>query len=277
MKDIIFTAARGGPLLQCVREQLPDVPAGKSKSWLEHRQISVDGVVTSRFDFPLREGQSVRIGLSARGTSGCPLPILYEDETLFAVDKPAGLLTVATDREKERTAYRAVHDGGVEPLFVVHRLDRGTSGVLLFARTREAKEALQSSWDDKVEREYLAICEGVFERKTGRLDTLLRETAAHVMYSAPTGVRAVTNYEVTAESSRYSLLRVRIETGRKNQIRAHLSELGHPVAGDKKYGAKSDPFRRLGLHAGVLAVTHPVTGRPVRIEAPAPKILRLPK
>lgn len=277
MKDIIFTAEHDGKLLECVRERLKDIPAGKSKSWLEHRLISVDGVVSSRFDFPVKAGQTLRIGASGKGVCHCPLEILYEDEALFAVNKPAGLLTVASDSEKEKTAYRAVHDSGVEPLFVVHRLDKDTSGVLLFARSAEMRDALQESWDEKVGREYIAVCEGVFEEKSGRIETFLRETSTHMMYSAPSGIRAVTNYVVTAENAKYSLLRVNLETGRKNQIRTHMKELGHPVAGDKKYGAKTDPLKRLALHARALTITHPVTGLPLRIEAPTPKLLHLPK
>lgn len=277
MKDIIFTVEHEGGLLQCVRECLTDIPAGKSKSWLEHRQISVDGVVTSRFDYPVKVGQTVQIHASSQGVCDCPLEILYEDEVLLAVNKPAGLLTVASDTEKEKTAFRMVRDSGISPLFVVHRLDRDTSGVLLFARSAEIRDTLQNSWDEHVGREYLAICEGVFEQKSGRIDTFLRETSTHLMYSAPSGARAITNYEVTAENAKYSVLRINLQTGRKNQIRAHMKEQSHPVAGDKKYGAKTDPFKRLALHARVLTVMHPVSGRELRVEAPVPKLLKLPK
>lgn len=277
MKDIIFTAEHDGGLLECVRERLKDIPSGKSKSWLEHRLISVDGVVSSRFDHPVKAGQTVCIRASGKGIADCPLEILYEDEVLFAVNKPAGLLTVASDSEKEKTAFRMVRDSGAQPLFVVHRLDKDTSGVLLFARSAEIRDALQSNWDEHVGREYTAVCEGVFEQKSGRIESFLRETSTHMMYSAPSGQLAVTNYEVVSENAKYSLLRVSLETGRKNQIRTHMKELGHPVAGDKKYSAKTDPFKRLGLHARKLTITHPVTGRPLCIEAPVPKLLRLPK
>ncbi len=277
MNDIIFTADTDGALLKTVRAKLADVPSGKCKSWLEHRLISVDGVITSRYDFGVRAGQTIRIRASARGTGGCPLEILYEDDALLAVNKPAGLLTVATDREKERTAFRLIYDSGVDPLFVVHRLDRDTSGVLLFARSAEIRDTLQNSWDKHVGREYIAICEGVFDEKSGRIDTLLSETAAHVMYSSDSGVRAITNYEVTSENSAYSMLRVTLETGRKNQIRAHMSELMHPIAGDKKYGAKTDPLGRLGLHAHSLTVTHPLTGKPICITASVPRHFYLPR
>ncbi len=277
MKDIQFTAPHDEALLACVREQLAGTPAGKCKSWLEHRLISVDGVVTSRFDYPVSAGQCVCIRLAAHGTGDCPLEILYEDRLLLAVNKPEGLLSVATDTERERTAYRMIHDSGTEEIFVVHRLDRDTSGVLLFARSAAVRDALQASWDERIGREYTALCEGVFAQKSGRVETLLSETANHVMYSAKNGLRAVTNYTVTSENDSFSLLRVTLETGRKNQIRAHMLELGHPVVGDKKYGARTNPLGRLGLHARVLTLPHPVTGAPLRIEAPLPRLFRLPK
>jgi 23S rRNA pseudouridine1911/1915/1917 synthase len=277
--DIVFEASADGGLLECVRRELAGLPGGKAKSFLEHRLISVDGLVTSKYDFPVRRGQTIRIRQSGGGSYASPLEVLYEDDDLLAVNKPAGLLTVSTDTEKERTAYRLLKDSGVGPIFVVHRLDRDTSGVLLFAKSAEMRDELQRGWEKTRRREYLAICEGVFAEKSGRCDTLLRESSAHVVYSAPygDGRRAVTNYEVIKENARYSFLRVLIETGRKNQIRVHMKELGHPVVGDKKYGAAGNPLKRLGLHASCLEIIHPRTGAPVTIKAAPDRAFRLPK
>jgi 23S rRNA-/tRNA-specific pseudouridylate synthase len=132
--------------------------------------------------------------------------------------------------------------------------------------------------DSDKRREYLAVCEGVFSEKSGRCDTLLRETAAHVVYSASygEGLRAVTNYEVIKENAKYSYLRVLIETGRKNQIRVHMKEIGHPIVGDKKYGATGNPLKRLGLHASCLEITNPRTGAPISIKAAPDRGFRLP-
>jgi len=205
--------------------------------------------------------------------------IIFEDKVLLAVNKPAGLLSVATDTEKERTAYRLLKPGREGRLFVVHRLDRDTSGVLLFAKSREIKEQLQNSWEETaLLREYLAICKGIFKQKQGRCDTILRENSAHQVYSVShgEGKRAVTNYEVLRENENWSLVRLTLETGRKNQIRVHMSELGHPVAGDKKYGASGNPLGRLGLHASRLDILHPITHSPITLTAKYDKRFHLP-
>ncbi len=277
--DIIFKVTNPGGLLDCVKLEQPGLAAGKAKSFLEHRLISVDGVVTTKFNFPVQAGQTIRISREQSGTYECPLEILYEDDVLLAVNKPAGLLTVASDTEKEKTAYRLLSDSGAAPIFVVHRLDRDTSGVLLFAKSAEIRETLQNDWDNVSRREYHAICQGVFAEKSGRCDTLLRETATHLVYSASygDGKRAITNYQVVKENSKYSYLHIQIETGRKNQIRVHMKELSHPVVGDKKYGATGSPLGRLGLHASLLEITHPVTGKSLSIVCPPERSFRLPK
>ncbi|MPM46628.1 tRNA pseudouridine synthase C [bioreactor metagenome] len=205
--------------------------------------------------------------------------IIYEDKVLLAVNKPAGLLSVATDTEKERTAYRLLKPGREGRLFVVHRLDRDTSGVLLFAKSQEIKDALQKNWEETaLLREYLAVCEGVFTEKKGRCDTILRENSVHQVYSVSSGEgkRAITNYEVLRENGRWSLVRITLETGRKNQIRVHMRELGHPVAGDKKYGASGNPLGRLGLHASRLDILHPITHSPISLTAKYDKRFHLP-
>jgi len=278
--DIVFEVKEDGGLLDCVKKALTGYPSGKAKSFLEHRMISVDGTVTSKFDFSVRRGQTIRIKQTIVTSFLSPLPIIYEDDALLAVNKPSGLLSVANENEKEKPAIRLMRDSGVEPLYVVHRLDRDTSGVLLFAKNAEMQDKLKNTWDEIVtKREYLAICEGVFAEKHGRRESLLRETAEHYVYSAKygEGKLAVTNYEVLRENSRYSYLRVLIETGRKNQIRVHLNELGHPIVGDKKYGAHGSPLGRLGLHASLLELTHPVTGSTLAIKALAESRFRLPK
>ena len=160
-------------------------------------------------------------------------------------------------------------------IFVVHRLDRDTSGVVVFAKDPVIKEALQEKWDELVTyRGYYAIAEGKMEEPAGRLTSWLKETRTHIVYSsrkAGDGKPAVTNYEMIRQNPDYSFLRVWLETGRKNQIRVQLSELGHPVTGDKKYGAKRDPLKRLGLHAWKLELTHPFTGKRLDLIAEPPQ------
>lgn len=279
VSDYIFAAEEDAKLLEYVKKKMNHTPKGKVKSYLEHRQISVDGVITSQFDYPVKRGQIIQICPAGRNLPASSLEILYEDDVLLAINKPAGLLSVASDTEKEKTAYRLLKESLEGPIFVVHRLDRDTSGVLLFSKNAEIRDELQSHWDQTLRREYLAICEGIFEKKQGRCDTYLKETASHLVYSTHSGngKRAVTSYEVLKENSRYSLLRIFIETGRKNQIRVHMKELSHPVVGDKKYGAKGSPLGRLGLHASVLEIIHPLTQKPLVLEAKPDRKFILPR
>lgn len=281
MKDILYTikVEQDGKLLETARRALRGLPSGKVKSFLEHRQISVDGVVTTKFDYPVRCGQEILIRRADLKRTACPLKILYEDDDLLAVAKPAGMLTVATETEREHTVWRILKDCGIGPVYVVHRLDRDTSGVLLLAKSAEIRDRLQENWDSTLRREYNAICEGVFEQRSGVCDSFLAENSAHIMYSSPDGrgKRAITRYRVIRTNGSYSQVLVNIETGRKNQIRVHMKELGHPVVGDKKYGAHGNPLRRLGLHASLLEIIHPRTGQPLAISCPPDRGFRLPK
>ncbi len=276
-KDIVLKVNEDGELLKFLYAALSSQPKGKVKSYLEHRQVLVNGIVTTKFNLPLEAGDEVRVSLSEGSVKPHGIDIIYEDSDFVAVNKPAGLLTV-TDGERIHTAYSKLSESRKGEIFVVHRLDRDTSGVLLFAKKREFCTLLQESWNDLVYlREYTAICEGVFERKKGRCDTLIAENAVHVMYSSSTGKRAITDYEVARENENYSLVKVRLLTGRKNQIRVHMKELGHPVVGDKKYGSTQNPIGRLGLHASALGFTHPVTGKEIIIRAKSERKFTLPK
>ena len=277
-KDIVFKAAADGELLAILRSELSNMPSGSVKSAMEHRLVSVDGVTTTKYNFPVNAGQEIKLSQAKNSSYSCPLEIIYEDAQLLAINKPAGLLAVPTETQTEHTAFTMLREAGVEPLFIVHRIDRDTSGVLLFAKSAEIREKLQSNWNEDKRREYFAICEGVFEEKSGRCDTLLRENSVHMVYSASygEGQRAITNYEVLRENSMFSYLHVSIETGRKNQIRVHMKELGHPVVGDKKYGSKCNPLGRLGLHASLLELIHPVTGEVLTLKAPIDKRFKLP-
>lgn len=261
---------------------LLDHVAGKSrnsvKSLLTRGQVQVDGKTITRHDHPLTPGQSVTVLPQGAGDRKAPFRILYEDGRILVIEKPAGLLSMASDKEKNRTAYRLATDyvRRADPrarVFIVHRLDRDTSGVLLFAKDEGTKRAFQDKWDALVSRRgYLAVVEGAPPEERGTIRTLLRENAAHKVYSVRSGGKeAVTHYTTLARGKKYALLEVDIDTGRKNQIRAHLSELGCPVAGDRDYGAATDPLGRLCLHAHELTLTDPFSGevRTFRAEAPA--------
>jgi len=211
------------------------------------------------------------------------LAILYEDRDILVVDKPAGLLTVGTDREKARTAYFALTDyvrkGAAKSrnrIFIVHRLDRDTSGVLVFAKTAEAKFCLQGRWDETKKR-YLAVVHGKCEKRSGTITTYLAENSAHGVYSTADtkkGKLSHTAYTVLKETKDLALLDVELLTGRKHQIRVHLADRGHPVVGDKRYGRANTPHRRLALHARSLSFRHPVSGEELTFDAAAPSYFK---
>jgi 23S rRNA pseudouridine1911/1915/1917 synthase len=207
---------------------------------------------------------------------------LYEDEDLIAIDKPAGLLSVESDKETDCAfgqvlAYLQSQDKSLRP-FILHRIDKETSGVLLFAKNVKLHSMLRMHWNELVQsREYVAVCEGIFEKKEDTVTSYLRENVNNLVYSTqdPTGQKAVTHYKVEKEGNGYSFVRVHIDTGRKNQIRVHMQMLSHPIVGDDKYGSRErtkNPLERLGLHAASLSMIHPVTKEVLTFRAPVPSV-----
>ena len=268
-------------LLPFLLTVLTDKSRNNVKSLLSRKLIAVDGRPTSQFDTPLSPGQVVSL-LDAPGprSNALPFPLLYEDEHLIVVNKPAKLLSVATEKEKRRTAYHAVTDYVKSQhvdnrIYVLHRLDRDTSGVLMFAKDLETKELFQSKWNEIVlRRGYQAVVEGRPPRDRDTIRSFLVETKTHLSFSGQPGPgarEAVTNYEVTRTGNGYTLLDISIDTGRKNQIRVHMKELGCPIAGDRQYGAQTNPIGRLCLHANELRLRHPVTGEEMRFTAKMPR------
>lgn len=251
------------------------------KSLLARRLVAVDGKPEHRFDHPLAPGQTVTIlSVSAPEHGYLPFEILYEDEDLIAINKPAGLLSIANEKEKTRTAYHMVTDYVKAQhmdnrIFAVHRLDKETSGVLLFARNEKLKHAFQEGWNERVlRRGYTAVVEGVPAEEKGTVHSWLVETSTHLVFSGdpgPGAKEAITHYRTLKSGGGYSLLDVAIDTGRKNQIRVHMKDLGHPVAGDKRYGSTKNPLGRLCLHAGELTLRHPITGEELAFRARTPK------
>lgn len=281
-EDLRSVAGGGQGLLHFLLENFPDKGRNLIKAVLRDRQVAVDDKVVTRFDHPLQEGQKVRVRWQKipfnRLYHG--IQVVYEDPDLIVIDKPAGLLTVATETEKRQTAY-SILSGYVKKsdadarIFIVHRIDRETSGLLLFAKNEDIRDRIQQTWMATItERTYVAVVEGEIAQAEGTVASWLTESAAFRVYSSQKpgqGKRAVTHYRLLSGSPEYSLLSLSLETGRKHQIRVHLQDIGHPVVGDKKYGAQANPLRRLGLHAQVLAFIHPADGQPRRFESPIPR------
>lgn len=275
-----FTVGEPASLLQFLLTKLAGKGRNKVKGLLTHRQIAVDGKIATRHDQALVPGQVVSI-LNVRRPDKSTMHgirILFEDASLIVVDKPPGLLSIATEEERELTAYFILteyvrHDNAKARIHIVHRLDRDTSGVMMFAKTEEVQQALQNNWKDAVsERSYIALVEGIVTPEKQKLESWLQETKTKTMYVGKPGegFKAVLHYKVLETAHDYSLLEVRLETGKKNQIRVQLQSIGHSIVGDKRYGSKRNPLGRLGLHARVLGFIHPVTGEQLRFETPIP-------
>lgn len=253
-----------------------------AKSLLSHHVISIDGAPVSQFDFKISKGDNLIISKRPiKFKKRKDIPIIYEDDEFIVINKPYGLLSIQSDTEKNSTAYRMVMDYVQEKdkhnrIYLVHRIDKETSGVLMFCKNEKIRDLLQDKWNEIVlKRGYFAIVEGRFEKKEDHIVNYLRKNKLDLMYVVNHGgegsYRAVTNYKVLKENKKYSLLDVTIETGRKNQIRVTLGSLGHYVLGDDKYGEPENPLNRLCLHAYELSFRHPVTNKKYKFDAPTPK------
>ncbi len=267
-------------LLPFLLELLKEQSRSSVKALLMHGQISVNGKSTTQFDTPLEPGDEVFISYdrSRKVAFNNPLlNIIWEDDFLIVVNKREGLLSVSTQKVRERTAYHILSDylkrsDPRNKLFVLHRLDRDTSGLMMFAKTRAVQEQMQSNWNEMItERAYVAVVEGRPEQNSGLVNTQLKENAqARVYVVSEGGKDAITRYKVLKSNGKYSLLELSLETGRKNQIRAQMEYIGHPIAGDFKYGAETSPAGRVMLHAQKLYFIHPETGEEMRFDTRIP-------
>lgn len=281
-KNLQFLVNETAELLELLRKLCPTASRSEIKSWLQHRQIVVNDKVTTQFNHALKAGDKITI---LRGRQPEPfkhpkLRLIFEDEFILVIDKKNGLLTIATDREKEETAYRILSNHVKEQapsnkLFIVHRIDRDTSGLLLFAKSKTIQQKLQENWNETViDRTYIAVVEGRVEQDSGTLESWLRESTAFKVHSSQNrdqGQHSITHYKVIERAYRFTLLKLQLETGRKNQIRVHMQDMGHPIVGDKKYGSKQSPIGRMCLHAQTLQFIHPVSGEKLEFSTPIPK------
>ena len=257
----------------------------RAKDLLRYRAVQVLNRLTVRHDTALEAGDVVTIAL--RGQPHDPtlehlgLNIVHLDDAIVVIDKPSGLLSMGSEREKERTVHRILNDhlkaltkSRQQQAFIVHRLDRETSGLMLFARNVSIQDALQHNWKE-VTKKYLALVEGVPSNSQGTLTDHLVESRSLLVHRVIKGGEiAITHYRVIGEYDDISLLELTLETGRKHQIRVQLAGMGYPVAGDRKYGARTDPARRLALHSCELNFRHPVSGAPMEFRSALPARLK---
>ncbi len=270
-----FQVEQDSPLLAYLFSVMKERPKKDVKNLLSKKMILVNDEIQTQFNYPLKKGDIITIGKKQVTTF---LDILYEDDELIVINKPSGLLSMASNTEKEKTAYHQVRQYLKEKdpkamVFIVHRLDQFTSGVLMFAKNEKIKNKLQDNWNELVsKRGYMAIVEGEVTKKQGTIRSYLKESKTQMMYSSSnkTGKLAITHYKVIKSNPRYSLLEVFLDTGRKNQIRVHMQDIHHPIVGDHKYKAKTNPIGRLGLHSHLLEFTHPVTKKKMMFKAEMP-------
>lgn len=275
-----FVVTHDCELLDFLFETHPGQSKNSVKSLLTNHHVTIEGSPVTQYNLKLFKGDTVIIYKQpVRKVVRSKLPIIYEDDHIIVINKPSGLLSIASDNEKRSTAYRILSDYVQQKdkhnrVFVVHRLDEDTSGVLMIAKDKVTQEKYQDNWNDLVsKRGYYAIVDGILKEKQGTITSYLKKNTQNMMYSSKdkSGQYSVTHYKVIKEKGEYSLLDVNIDSGRKNQIRVHLGDLGHNVIGDDKYGNPSNPLKRLGLHAYQLTLTHPLTGKKLDFKSPIPK------
>jgi len=281
-----FTVKEQTTLLPFIEGALQGISHTRAKAILSGGGVRVDKRIVRQFDLGLRAGQTVEIAKSKPlgDLHSKFVHLVYEDRQIAVIDKAPGILSMATlhhpfcvkkllDDYFHRTHQRCT-------AHVVHRLDRETSGLLVYAKTLEAEQILEHNWRDIVtDRRYMALVSGVLPEEQGTVESWLKDNKAFFTYSSPTdsggGKYAITHYRVMRTDSKHSLVELKLETGRKNQIRVHMQQLGCPVCGDTKYGNGDDPIGRLALHAFRLCFFHPITGEPLRFETPVPRAFSL--
>lgn len=267
-------------LIDFIMNRMYGISRNRAKALISNRVVLVNNTITTHPLTELKAGQVVQLDRTKHKMSfhSNDLEIVYEDPYLLVVDKHSGVLSMSNNT-RQQTVQTVLNrylekGGGRNTSHLVHRLDRDTSGLMVYAKDVQTQQSLINGWQQLVtDRRYIALVEGELEKTRGRIESWLTEDKRFITHSSPVnngGKFAVTHYNVLTASNGYSLVECELETGRKNQIRVHMADLGHPVVGDRKYGSAIDPMRRLGLHAYMLCFTHPVTGKHMRFETPVP-------
>ncbi len=276
-----FPVAAPTQLLAHLIASMPDRKRTVIKQYLAHNQVAVNGRPVRQFDVELNPGDSVKVNFTHefKVFYNRRLKIVYEDNDIIVVNKGYGLLSMGNDKTPDGTAYSLLRDyvkwsDPRNKIFIVHRLDRDTSGLMMFAKSMEAKERMQHNWNNMVlSRTYVAVVEGMIDPAEGTVRSYLAENSRYEVYSTDDpseGQLAVTRYRTVQGNGKFSLVELNLDTGRKNQIRVHMKDLGHPISGDRKYGAESSPLHRLALHASTLKFIHPMRQEIMDFSVPAP-------
>ena len=264
-------------LIEFLKKMFSNLSKNSVKSLLHNEKVFVNGNMTTKYNYELNVGDVVEI----REKVAKNIDIIYEDKDIIVINKPSGLLTVATEKEKNKTAYHLVMEylkkkNKNNRIFIIHRLDKDTSGIIMFAKNERAKHLYQDNWNDIVKKRcYYAVIDGKMENKEGTIKSYLKENG-NMVYSVKdrSGKLAITEYKVLKERKNISLLDINLKTGRKNQIRVHMKENKTPILGDLKYGEKSKLINRLALHAYKLELINPVTKKLLIFEASMPNEIK---
>ena len=267
---------KNSELLDYLYEKL-DMPKKRIKQYLTHGSIYVNNNKTTKYNYKLVSGMTINIDTESKSKKTLPFNILFEDNHIIVVNKPSGLLTIATAKEKEKTLYHIVREYLVSKdkyakVFVVHRLDKDTSGIVILAKDEKTKNKLQENWNEYVTlREYVAVVHGKLKKESDTIIEYLKETKTNLVYVSKDkeGKEAITNYKLIKENDLYSMVSINIETGRKNQIRVAFASINNPIVGDKKYGIK-DNEDRLYLHANRLKIYYPEIKKEILFETETP-------
>lgn len=272
-----ITVKKEGELLDYLYNNI-DMPKKRIKQYLTHGAIFVNNTKTTKYNYRILPGMTIMIDTDSKNKKTLPFDILFEDNHIIVVNKPSGLLTIATAKEKEKTLYHIVREYLVSKdknarVFIVHRLDKDTSGVVVLAKDEKTKNKLQENWNEYVSlREYVAVVHGRLNKESDRIVQKLKETKTNLVYVSRDndGKEAITNYKVIKENDDYSMVSITLETGRKNQIRVAFNTLHHPIVGDKKYSTIKDNESRLFLHANRLKMYYPEIRKDILFETSTP-------
>lgn len=269
-------------LIDYLRKEFTKLSKNNIKSLLSKEMVTVNNSVQTRYDYLVKKGDKIVIRETKIKVKRYQkdINIIYEDDDLLVINKPAGLLTIATNKEKEFTLYHFASNYIKEKnknnkIFIIHRLDKETSGIVIFAKNQKTKNLFQNSWDRNIlYRGYYAVVEGTLKNKEGTIKSYLTENSAYMVYSTTkdNGKLAITDYKVIKENKKYSLLDINIKTGRKNQIRVHMMENGNVIVGDKKYGSNINTINRMALHAYKLELIDPRNNKKLVFKTSMPTI-----